>query len=107
MFSSSLLGISASAVSISFFTPSLLEADFTASSSDLFLPALKELNTVQAPFAAFSEVIYYTQKQRFARTPYSASILDFHLVNTLTRSSKLMVKCSQASRLNHKNFVSL
>jgi len=107
MFSSSLLGISAGAVSINFFTPSLLEADFTSSSSDLFLPALKELNTVQAPFAAFSGVLSYTQKQRFARTPYSASILDFHLVNTLTRSSKLMVKCSQASRLNHKNFVSL
>jgi hypothetical protein len=105
LFSSSLLAISAGAVSINFFTPSLLEADFTSNSPELFIPALKDLSTAQAPFVAFSTVLYYTQKQRFARTPYSASIFDFHLVNTLTRASKLMVKCSQASRLNHKNFI--
>jgi NADH dehydrogenase/NADH:ubiquinone oxidoreductase subunit G len=105
LFNSSLLAISAGAMPINFFTSSLLEADFTSNSTDLFIPALKNLSTAQAPFAAFSNVLYYTQKQRFARTPYSASIFDFHLVNTLTRASKLMVKCSQASRLNHKNFI--
>ena len=52
-------------------------------------------------------VLHYTKTQRFARTPYLASVFDFHLVNTVTRASKLMVKCSQASRLNHKNFITL
>jgi NADH dehydrogenase (ubiquinone) Fe-S protein 1 len=105
MFSSSLFATSAGAVSIDLFTPALLKADFISDSAETFIPAIKELNTPQAPFAAFDSVLYYTQKQRFARTPYLASVFDFHLINTLTRASKLMVKCSQASRQNHKNFI--
>jgi NADH dehydrogenase/NADH:ubiquinone oxidoreductase subunit G len=106
MFSSSLLGVSTGAVSINFFTPALLEASFGVKGVDTFIPAVKNLNVLPAPFSAFSKTLYYTKKQRFARTPYSASVFDFHIVNTLTRTSKLMSKCSQASRLNHKNFIS-
>jgi len=107
IFCSSLLAISAEVVSINFFTPALLNADFATSPVDLFIPTTKELNCVPVPFAAFGTTLYYAQKQRFARTPHLASVFDFHLVNTLTRASKLMVKCSQASRLNHKNFITL
>jgi NADH dehydrogenase/NADH:ubiquinone oxidoreductase subunit G len=107
MFVTSLLSNSANAVAINFFTPALLNNNFMNNSAEMFIPALKELNTPQAPFADFSAILYYTQKQRFARTPYSASVFDFHLTNTLTHASKLMGKCSLASRSNHKNFISL
>ena len=107
VFSSSLLAASVEALPINFFTPAILNADFTSSSTELFIPNIKDLNTPQTAFSAFNSILYYTQKQRFSRTPYLASVFDFHLINTLTRASKLMVKCSQASRSNHKNFIPL
>ena len=107
IFNTALLTASSAAIPVNFFTSSLLEPDFTGSSVDVYMPAMKELNTIPAPFSAFSSVLHYTKTQRFARTPYLASVFDFHLVNTVTRASKLMVKCSQASRLNHKNFITL
>jgi len=106
MFSSALLAISTEAIPINFFAPALLNVDFRFNSTDLFIPTVKELNIIPLPFFAFSDDIYYTQ-QRFARVPYSASVFDFHLTNALTGASKLMVKCSQVNRMNHKNFINL
>jgi len=105
IFKSSLLSTSISTVPVNFFTSALLENNSKADVVETFLPSVKELNTVQPLFNNFSGTLYYTQKHRFVRTPYSASVFDFHLVNTVTRASKLMVKCSHASRLNHKNFI--
>jgi hypothetical protein len=107
IFSSALLAISANAASLNFFTPAFVNENLSATAVDVFIPAINELNTVQAPFKAFGNTLYYTKKQRFTRTPYSASVFDFHITDNLTRASKLMVKCSQASRLNHKNFITL
>jgi len=107
LFSTSALTISTTAIPVNFFTPTLLSAEFTNDSTELFIPAVKELNVIPKPFSSFDNILHYTQKQRFARTPYLASVFDFHLTSTLTRASKLMVKCSQASRLYHKNFISL
>jgi NADH dehydrogenase/NADH:ubiquinone oxidoreductase subunit G len=107
VFSSSLLGSAAELVSLSLFTPALLNVDFSPHSFEIFIPSTKVMATAPNTFLAFGSTLYYSHKQRFARVPYVASVFDFHIVNTLTRASKLMVKCSQASRLNHRNFISL
>jgi len=105
--SSSLLEVSAGAISINFFTSTFLSTNFANDSLKLFVPQLNDLNTIPTPFIAFSKNVGYTNKQRFVRTPYSASVSDFYLTSALTRASKLMVKCSQTSRFNHKNFIAL
>jgi NADH dehydrogenase (ubiquinone) Fe-S protein 1 len=89
----------------SFLTFSLLNTT-DLQTVDLFLPAVVDLNKTQKMFVGFN-AIYYIHKQRFVRAPFIACIFDFHLVNVVTRASKLMVKCSQTQRLNHKNFISL
>jgi NADH-quinone oxidoreductase chain G len=107
LFSLSLFSASVGILPTNFFTSVFLGADFASDSTELFLPITKNINTAPVPFTAFSSILYYSQKQRFARTPYLPSVFDFHLTSALTRASKLMVKCSQASRLNHKNFITL
>jgi hypothetical protein len=56
-------------------------------------------------YSGFSKPNYYSHKDRFSKLPFLASVFDFHLVDTLTNASKIMIKCSQTTRLSHKNFI--
>ena len=55
--------------------------------------------------SGFAKPFYYSYKNRFCKLPFIASIFDFHLIDTVTNSSKVMIKCSQTTRLSHKNFI--
>ena len=48
IFNTALLTASASAIPVNFFTPALLESDFTGSSVDVYIPSMGELNTTRA-----------------------------------------------------------
>jgi NADH dehydrogenase/NADH:ubiquinone oxidoreductase subunit G len=56
-------------------------------------------------YSGFAKPFYYSYKNRFCKLPFIASIFDFHLIDTVTNSSKVMIKCSQTTRLSHKNFI--
>ena len=94
---------------ISFKTSIILETAFNIIPSCFFTKIC--FNSIETNIknyslhSGFAKPFYYSYKNRFCKLPFIASIFDFHLIDTVTNSSKVMIKCSQTTRLSHKNFI--